>query len=477
MQYKHEADFYYGLHFLDKLPEERLFQLFVEGEVHVKEQGAAGFEAREPGCMQSFYNGLEIAVAHLHEPLSVELLLKIHQAASVRVGGQFYGEEQGMFRSCKLEPLYFDQEFCTRKGLIEYINEINQHDLYMSPLNNALEVWVDSRGKYYNLLEQTWFIKTLVPEIYQNSNKNNLIYYPPTLVGYQLAEKAKQIVQVYLDKMAALQAQDMDAHLFEIVGCAKKMLLLHPFRDGNLRVSVCIMLNFLLMQRGYPPCVFYNPNIFYLYATEELVDIIKIGMNDCLFLIEQPDKPLFGYAVKSKGNKETIELKSKITSILEQKICSKVDMYSKTNALKMCIQSSFSTTIGLFNTLTHGAESALDVELARHLVMLGPENTTTFYKGRTAYHLACFVNAPHIVDFLLKNVPDVLDIQDFQGKTALHIAIEHNNIQCVEYLVTAGASLTVEDNIGRNAFALAEENGDADIINYLKNKISLPYGY
>ena len=53
------------------------------------------------------------------------------------------------------------------------------------------------------------------------------------------------------------------------------------------------------------------------------------------------------------------------------------------------------------------------------------------------------------------------DARDYDGRTALHIAVAENKEEIVRYLVSQGANPTLEDRFGRTAFTeLQSENSD-----------------
>lgn len=60
-----------------------------------------------------------------------------------------------------------------------------------------------------------------------------------------------------------------------------------------------------------------------------------------------------------------------------------------------------------------------------------------------------------------------LDVQNRNGCTPLHLAVEGNNLQLVKWLIEHGASTLARDNRLLTAEELAQRKGCHDISNYL----------
>ncbi|OWA55259.1 Transient receptor potential cation channel subfamily A member 1, partial [Hypsibius exemplaris] len=65
------------------------------------------------------------------------------------------------------------------------------------------------------------------------------------------------------------------------------------------------------------------------------------------------------------------------------------------------------------------------------------------HEGRTPLHLAAAANYHETINVIVVHYAHLVDSVDKQGNTALHLAASHNSSRAVAYLLTAGASLTV----------------------------------
>ena len=446
-----------GLTFLNRFPQKRFFQLFVDGDTHIIENGQNGFEKREPHCISCFYDGFIHAIRNINQPLSVDLLLAFHEAATRGVGGEFKGVMLGEFRQCPMKPIIFYKDMCTVEGIKEQMKIGESYDDVerRNILGDAIMVHLPNSHQQVNLLAFHFFSRrNKAQAIYEYSNQNPISFIPPANTTL-LTETAQNIINDYLTQIQ--EAQNTDAKLLAIARCAKRMLLLHPFEDGNLRTCVNIMLNFLLIQQGYPPCIFYNPNVFYLFATEELVDVVKMGIVDSLFVSDNPDMPLFGYRVcdeKYMAESEKMKLVIEMSQmpIQEQKL----------ELVKQYFQSSMDPIIKILHlAATQGCLKTPDETQVIDIANIkGPENTTTLFNGKTLLHIAFLTNQKELFDFLLETNPHLINEKDLVNKTLLHYAMEHGQSNFVVELLK---NYYLDLEVGPlNYLNFAVANGDLD---------------
>src|SRR3989338_5985399 len=75
-------------------------------------------------------------------------------------------------------------------------------------------------------------------------------------------------------------------------------------------------------------------------------------------------------------------------------------------------------------------------------------------EGRTVLHLAAQFGRSSLVSFLLMSQKIPINAIDYEGKTPLHLAIESKMNECVDYLVTQGANLVLQDADGKSCLSL-----------------------
>lgn len=82
--------------------------------------------------------------------------------------------------------------------------------------------------------------------------------------------------------------------------------------------------------------------------------------------------------------------------------------------------------------------------------------------GRSALHKAAFWGHSHLIDFIAKDCGVGVNVQDFNGDTALHDAAQFGHITVIEKLLAAGADKSVANKEGKLAKDVALAYGWAD---------------
>jgi ankyrin repeat protein len=88
----------------------------------------------------------------------------------------------------------------------------------------------------------------------------------------------------------------------------------------------------------------------------------------------------------------------------------------------------------------------------------------------TALMMAAEIGATKVAKTLLAAKGVKTDIQNMEGRTALHIAAANNHVGVVKLLLSHKAKLDIRDNKGWTAFLYAARNGHADVLKALKEK-------
>lgn len=82
------------------------------------------------------------------------------------------------------------------------------------------------------------------------------------------------------------------------------------------------------------------------------------------------------------------------------------------------------------------------------LVQAGADVNLQCVDGRTALAIAGQNNNLKVVQFLAEQGKANLDLQNNEGRTAMHLAAEKGCLMVVEYLTRAGADYNIKDNAG-----------------------------
>ena len=111
-------------------------------------------------------------------------------------------------------------------------------------------------------------------------------------VSGQLAETEKQLdvdVEKYLDcyHREISEAVTPLEKLTAIVNFIQSAEQLHPFTDGNCRTFCMLILNYLLMQSGFPFVIMDNPNRFDLFTHDQVMNEVVEGMENTFKLLKE----------------------------------------------------------------------------------------------------------------------------------------------------------------------------------------------
>lgn len=114
-------------------------------------------------------------------------------------------------------------------------------------------------------------------------------------------------------------------------------------------------------------------------------------------------------------------------------------------------------------------------EVTRELVQAGAELDNTDSHGNTALHLACEQGNPECIGLLLDPIlagtrgqRQDLDQRNYNGYTCLHIAVMRGHYEAVQKLLDAGANInTQEPSSGRTPLHLAVEFQRRDMVQLL----------
>ena len=115
----------------------------------------------------------------------------------------------------------------------------------------------------------------------------------------------------------------------------------------------------------------------------------------------------------------------------------------------------------------HNAAEVGSLKLLRHLIDFGVDERHVDKYGCTILHIACLAGKRDAVIYVTQHHECLLQIQNTNGRTALHYASEGGNIDIFKHLVTVGLDVHYRDNDMNNMLHLACYHRNHDMIAYL----------
>src|SRR3990167_558494 len=119
------------------------------------------------------------------------------------------------------------------------------------------------------------------------------------------------------------------------------------------------------------------------------------------------------------------------------------------------------------NTLLHLAATAGHAELIKELIDMGCNIAATNANNKTSIELAVEQGHWHCVTAILEKFPKTDDSDSYHYDAVLYLAVKANNIDMINALLTAGASLNYTyPSTGNHAFHAIAAAGHVNLINY-----------
>jgi len=302
-----------------EFPLAQFWRFSVDGKKQMKDSWP-GFEAREPKYLQGMYSVLLTMLEEINTPLNSRGLLNYHFIATQSVEMKRLPDElKGCWRK---EDVYFgllddnasvegilalldrieigDDTFLLARDNVSLVEEIEieQYDIinshtYQYVLNDKIDFLVRKRGMIQEdpktkecakrllaefILKHNYSFRTQQHEIYKlDSSETAIEIITPTFVVEEfLQEKVDELIRLHYKRMTI--AKDSEQKLSIIVDTVQKLEQLHPFKDANCRIFVMVILNKLLLENGFPPCMLYDPNCFDAFSNDQLIHEVKVGM-------------------------------------------------------------------------------------------------------------------------------------------------------------------------------------------------------
>jgi len=268
----------------------------MDGNKAKRPTGIDEWERREPGSLAGVLNAYAYCVNKIdtRQPFTTEDILKMHEQCVDKVSGTVYDKKnhrsthpvnRGLRKYS--EPVAFrlipgvnlSKAGC--KNVAEYIwNNIVDHaqpSYMLHHVSSAKEI-EDFLIQHVNTGADNHSPLSPLIEGLVETKDNSML---PTRIQQILDNLYQQLDKIPDDP----QAEDLK--ITAIVSAVQELEQIHPFQDANCRTFCLVLLNSLLMQQGYDPAIIDDPNKFDGFSVEELVEVVKCGMQETRKLVEE----------------------------------------------------------------------------------------------------------------------------------------------------------------------------------------------
>lgn len=152
-------------------------------------------------------------------------------------------------------------------------------------------------------------VDSVVDVLFENMQEkgHRILYVAPEV--FLIEFLLKKTIDNYNDRLPALTTDSEKLVLIgeTIEACER----IHPFSDANGRTFVNLLLNYLLMQEGFPPATLFEPNVYDAFGHHQ--EVLMAGMRNTL-AIYQGERCLFGFSL---GTESTLA-KTKMANMLQE---------------------------------------------------------------------------------------------------------------------------------------------------------------
>lgn len=341
--------------FEKKFPQDELWRLIVDGILYARlpdanysklalanEDGWIDYEERESGCLQAFFDTWSYCLEQLKQqservPLCWAFIEELHRRVTHNVETQDFdgpragansvyfcfdsaclhrytkeglGDLLGAFAKLQSARLLIGLEgIAAGKSFLDNVLALSAEknaDLLelkrrISGFERSIQIEPQARGYDPDScrFREGWVDLMRLTELLGIEKITNLAWH--LLQKFPIQYQAPQGSDV--SGLVASAIDHYNAEIVKVTSDDDKLLLIakliqtferiHPFADANGRVFVNLLLNYLLLQEGFPPAIFFDPNIFDM--NHEMVDEIKKGMANTLAMYHGK-RDLFGYS-------------------------------------------------------------------------------------------------------------------------------------------------------------------------------------
>lgn len=302
---------------LTKYNSTELYRLVVDGRFHKKQQGWVGYYQREPHSIEAVLNSLALAITNLEDTnLTEEYIIELHKRCIEKVEGltdadaTYHGRAPTYFElepgNTTLEGLHeliglLDAEFKRESGCDgPYIDPKYKPSIWRwNPSDEAIVRQDNDHGSFYNPTSKKLHKK--LQDIFSGICQGKKCTYvvPRPRSDDFFSKKINDWIKIYNAAIKAAKEivdveQRNEAVLAAMVDFIYKLAILHPFGDANGRTFVNVLLNRLLIQNGFLPATFENPNVFFGHSKKQIILKVKEAIQNTKKIIDGEEK-IFGF--------------------------------------------------------------------------------------------------------------------------------------------------------------------------------------
>ncbi len=279
------------------------YAIDLKKQINNKENAFEAWEKCEKGSINAVLTGYLYILNELCDPskksnISCKDIQEIHRLVTTNVtndNGKPLTNSPGLFRG---DGVAFGVEMSSFKSTLEKKEDLNYLDdelLDRFLYSDKLKLSGDKRAHLCDLLNnnQKVFFLGYLPtnedfnklnqgtEQEKTGHQSSQATQNPTapisfMVQGVLADKIEGVFEKYYADIQA--AKDIDEKLTIIATKIQELEQIHPFPDANCRTLCNILLNWMLIENGFPFALVEDPNYFDLYKVSDLIKLMKDGI-------------------------------------------------------------------------------------------------------------------------------------------------------------------------------------------------------
>lgn len=271
------------LELLNACPKEELYRLQVDGNLLAKENGWIKYQGREPDSISSFFNAFAFALTNLEcKNITLDSICTLHKLCTDGVQN-LKPNTPGTIRKENCRAFFgLSKDNTSIEGLFDLLKLIREHK------NSKLEAPLIILGKptghptVYLSKEQSGYPDYVIVNAIYNKLDSNEIYFFTPQGGQILERRLNEIIANFNEKIGGKSGNDALEFIVETI---YQIYHEHPYGDANLRTICLLLMNRLLIQQGFLPVIFDDPNCFDGNSIRQVIAEVNKGREKTRMLL------------------------------------------------------------------------------------------------------------------------------------------------------------------------------------------------